>query len=604
VDVNLVDGTIYRAVYYTSTPFTGKTFQIILKNSKKITAASASSGTPLSPTSTSNAGTTLILPFEQIKFMTALKSKFLSTSQGKELDTDAMLSRRSNIADLDGRDLQSIDSSWLTPETNAQLDARHTIGGWNQFEANKKLYNFRDTYDENIYTKRLDRSQLTREQLEKADSLAHQIENSSTTNFHLREERGQVSTGEEENIDEEDRYSGVLRQQSPGGGTRSGKAPKNASPSGAWRRVNVPISNQPPGIATPPPSGPPPAAAAADSPDPPTVPVGSSAWGTKPTYAAAANKAAAQVNTKSAKSDPALPPGFGAPSTDGGYFKSNIDSSNIEPTLSFYGNSDAGKETKPQPAVKVASNLPPSESSDEVKTDSAKTTPAAQAPPGPEAPPVVSTKTPSSPADVLKAEAPSDTSSVSSAPSTPSIAKTTTLRASAQEWKPSAPVATAATVTPSPVPAAPVNPNSETHYQKKNRSYKSKGGNNYQGGGGGFDPGYGGHNPAVYNYEQMQMYQQPYQDMSGAFMGVVPFDPNLGYYPPPQYFPNYDQPYGMPMPYGVMMVPEQMMMPPAPQAYYHHHTEVVSGMDNGGNAGMLVAPGLGDVGIGEAPQEE
>jgi hypothetical protein len=80
VDVNLVDGTTYRAIFYTSTPFEGKKFQIVLKNAKKVVANQEGGSTPTAVVDST--GTTMVLPFQQIKLMTASKSKFPSTSQG------------------------------------------------------------------------------------------------------------------------------------------------------------------------------------------------------------------------------------------------------------------------------------------------------------------------------------------------------------------------------------------------------------------------------------------------------------------------------------------------------------------------------------------
>lgn len=63
----LVDGTTYRATYYTSTPFDGKKLQIVFKNARKL---DEDVGT--------NAGTTLIFQFDQIRYITAVKSKIVS----------------------------------------------------------------------------------------------------------------------------------------------------------------------------------------------------------------------------------------------------------------------------------------------------------------------------------------------------------------------------------------------------------------------------------------------------------------------------------------------------------------------------------------------
>jgi PAB1-binding protein PBP1 len=96
--------------------------------------------------------------------------------------------RRTDLRELEGRDLQSVGNSWLAPETSTSLEtgARGGIGKWNQFEANQRLYNVQNTYDENLYTKKLDKSNLTKEQLKKADKVARSIETTTSNNIVLR----------------------------------------------------------------------------------------------------------------------------------------------------------------------------------------------------------------------------------------------------------------------------------------------------------------------------------------------------------------------------------------------------------------------------------
>ena len=90
------------------------------------------------------------------------------------------------------------------------------MGNWNQFEANDRLFNVKNTYDENIYTQRLDKSKISKSDILKAERIAKEIEGTMTHNSHLQEERGQKI---EDDMDEEDRYSGVLRDT---GGRMSG----------------------------------------------------------------------------------------------------------------------------------------------------------------------------------------------------------------------------------------------------------------------------------------------------------------------------------------------------------------------------------------------
>jgi len=82
-----------------------------------------------------------------------------------------------------------------------------SIGQWDQFKANKELFNVNATFDENLYTTQLDTSQLDAKKMAEAERIAKEIENTATKNIHMAEERGfKVET----DFDEEDLYSGVL----------------------------------------------------------------------------------------------------------------------------------------------------------------------------------------------------------------------------------------------------------------------------------------------------------------------------------------------------------------------------------------------------------
>ncbi|KAJ5893886.1 hypothetical protein N7495_005577 [Penicillium taxi] len=103
---------------------------------------------------------------------------------------------------------------WQPAETDHDLSLESAPGdnaGWDQFEANERLFGTRTNYDENIYTTRLDRSDPAfRQKQVEATRIAREIEGNQVENPHMREERGLASDAGDE--DEEDKYSGVRRE--------------------------------------------------------------------------------------------------------------------------------------------------------------------------------------------------------------------------------------------------------------------------------------------------------------------------------------------------------------------------------------------------------
>ncbi|KAF2840636.1 hypothetical protein M501DRAFT_930469 [Patellaria atrata CBS 101060] len=94
---------------------------------------------------------------------------------------------------------------------NVDLSLESSPAGWDQFEANERLYGVKSTFDENIYTTKIDRTVPGYKQKEAdAERIAREINSSSNTNAHIAEERGQ-DVIDDSGLDEEDKYSGVRR---------------------------------------------------------------------------------------------------------------------------------------------------------------------------------------------------------------------------------------------------------------------------------------------------------------------------------------------------------------------------------------------------------
>ena len=94
---------------------------------------------------------------------------------------------------------------------NQSLEDEENVD-WDQFELNKKVYNVVSTYDENLYTTKLDKNKITEEEKIFADKMYNEIMNSNKDekNLHVLEDRGIIKQ-KDNDLDEEDKYSSVIK---------------------------------------------------------------------------------------------------------------------------------------------------------------------------------------------------------------------------------------------------------------------------------------------------------------------------------------------------------------------------------------------------------
>lgn len=115
--------------------------------------------------------------------------------------TDADIS--GNLA-IRERNLQKFEFS--EPDTSLELGSGG-LGGWDQFATNDRLTGKKSNYDETIYTTAIDRSNPQYAQrAARAEKLAREIESSTATNSHIREERASFNAHDDQGLDEEDKY--------------------------------------------------------------------------------------------------------------------------------------------------------------------------------------------------------------------------------------------------------------------------------------------------------------------------------------------------------------------------------------------------------------
>eukprot|EP00501_MAST-03F_sp_TOSAG23-6_P000003 GSMAST32.ASY1.ANO1.3.1 assembled CDS len=131
-----------------------------------------------------------------------------------------------NISNLVGRKLQGVGSEWISGDMPDNFkEETHATGSWDQFEANKRLFNVESNFDESLYTTALPGAgEQTDEMKKRASRIASEIEGTESSNFHIQEERNQKDVSNA-NLDPEDRYSGVLGNRNAE--TQSEKTPSN-----------------------------------------------------------------------------------------------------------------------------------------------------------------------------------------------------------------------------------------------------------------------------------------------------------------------------------------------------------------------------------------
>ena len=131
------------------------------------------------------------------------------------------------------------------PDVDLSLESSAGAAGWDQFEANERLFGATTNYDETFYTTRIDRSDPSYKRKEaEAARIAREIESSDTNNAHVREERSQVVTGGD-TVDEEEKYSGVRRDEAAFPPLASGQPNKYTTPARRQQQAASAAQTQP-----------------------------------------------------------------------------------------------------------------------------------------------------------------------------------------------------------------------------------------------------------------------------------------------------------------------------------------------------------------------
>ncbi|CAI0461900.1 unnamed protein product [Linum tenue] len=214
VEVRLKNGSIYSGTCHTTN--VEQEFAIILKMARMTKDASYRGSKQeyvmKAPSKT------LIIPGKEVAEVIAKDVPVTVAGQSNELQNerhediliDSSISHSRHV-ELD-REL----SPWVPDEDDPQCPGLENIfdgpwnRGWDQFETNKMLFGVKSTFDEELYTTRLEKGPRMRELEREATRIAREIEGEDTEDLHLAEERG-INLGEDFDGDEEVRFSSVIR---------------------------------------------------------------------------------------------------------------------------------------------------------------------------------------------------------------------------------------------------------------------------------------------------------------------------------------------------------------------------------------------------------
>uniref|UniRef100_A0A093VW94 PAB1-binding protein 1 n=1 Tax=Talaromyces marneffei PM1 TaxID=1077442 RepID=A0A093VW94_TALMA len=208
------NGEKYSGIFSSSALDTNNTSVLLKMVQRVISTETHANG--LSDTTTPFVGTT---PDHSMKFkvdeITDIVVNNVTTAEVVAKDTNGPHTGFRTDTDISGsltmreRNLQRWEPSATDPNVDMSLEGSGATG-WDQFEANARLFGATTSYDENIYTTQINRNDpLYKKKQAEAARIAREIEGTATDNPHLREERGHALEGEGQ--DEEERYSGVRR---------------------------------------------------------------------------------------------------------------------------------------------------------------------------------------------------------------------------------------------------------------------------------------------------------------------------------------------------------------------------------------------------------
>lgn len=215
VEVHVVDGSAFSGIFHATNA--EKDFGIVLKMARLVRDGSRGQK-GMTDSVNKPPLKTLIIPAKELVQVIAKGVPVTRDGLGNELQRekhqeiliDSFISQ-SRRAEME-RELERWvpeDDDPVCPELENIFDG-HWDRGWDQFQANETLFGVKSTFNEELYTTKLEKGPQMKELEREALRIAREIEGEDTHDLHLAEERG-LQLHEKLEVDEETRFSSVFR---------------------------------------------------------------------------------------------------------------------------------------------------------------------------------------------------------------------------------------------------------------------------------------------------------------------------------------------------------------------------------------------------------
>ncbi|TYJ13523.1 hypothetical protein E1A91_A10G057700v1, partial [Gossypium mustelinum] len=203
VEVHVKNGSIYTGIFHATDA--EKDFGIILKMARLIKDGTLQGDRAIMEFVSKAPSKIFIIPDEEL---VQVMAKDVAHEKHQEILIDSAISQSPQHEGE--REFQDVILLQVWEIFFSGFSVGVNQGNWDQFETNQKLFGVKSTFNEELYTTKLERGPHMREFEREAMRIAREIEGEETQDLHLAEERG-FDLHDNFDIDEEMRFSSVLR---------------------------------------------------------------------------------------------------------------------------------------------------------------------------------------------------------------------------------------------------------------------------------------------------------------------------------------------------------------------------------------------------------